>query len=80
MGERQEQSALKTLDEACQTGGWVCLKNLHLMTSWLPELSQKIQSLSPHQDFRLWLITEPHNTFSSVLTQTCLKISYEVCL
>lgn len=77
MGEGQEQSALKALDDASQIGNWVCLKNLHLMTSWLPELSQKIQSLSPHKDFRLWLVTEPHDKFSSVLTQTCLKISYE---
>lgn len=78
MGEGQENSAIEALDEASRLGRWVCLKNLHLITLWLPELSQKIQSLTPHDEFRLWLVTEPHRNFSSVLTQSCLKIAYEV--
>lgn len=78
MGEGQEASALKALDDASRLGKWVCLKNLHLVTSWLPALCQKIQSLTLHDDFRLWLVTEPHSHFSTVLIQACLKIAYEV--
>lgn len=35
--------------------------------------------LKPHQNFRLWLTTEAHSKFSTVLLQSSLKVTYEVC-
>lgn len=78
MGEGQENLALQSLEDSAKLGHWLCLKNLHLVTSWSTLLSQKIQTLEPHENFRLWLVTEPHTSFSSVLIQSCTKLAYEV--
>lgn len=68
------------LSEAATQGHWLCLKNLHLMTSWLPVLEKQLQSLTPHQDFRLWLTSEPHLKFPTMLVMACLKVTYEVII
>ena len=33
--------------------------------------------MKPHENFRLWLTTEPHSKFPAILLQSSLKISYE---
>ncbi|XP_015834463.1 cytoplasmic dynein 2 heavy chain 1 [Tribolium castaneum] len=77
MGEGQETKALASLEKTAQAGHWLILKNLHLVTSWLSILSQHLQNLKPHENFRLWLITEPNPSFNFVLAQSSLKIVYE---
>jgi dynein heavy chain 2 len=81
MGQGQAELALSTLREGAKTGLWVTLKNLHLATSWLPILEKEILSLSQsggvHENFRLWLTTEPHQRFSPILLHGSLKITYE---
>jgi dynein heavy chain 2 len=62
---------------AAQKGNWVFLKNLHLVTSWLPTLEKEIKTLQPDKKFRLWLTSEPHSKFPSILLQSSLKITYE---
>jgi len=63
--------------QAAQKGEWVCLKNLHLVTPWLPVLEKEFKLLNPHQRFRLWLTSEPHAKFPAILLQSSLKITYE---
>jgi dynein heavy chain 2 len=53
------------------------LKNLHLVTSWLPLLEKELKVGSPHANFRLFLTTEPHPKFPAILLQSSLKVSYE---
>lgn len=65
------------LREAALKGYWVCFKNLHLVTSWLPNLEKEFKMLEPHQNFRLWLTTEAHAKFPAILLETCFKVSYE---
>ncbi|KAM7538000.1 hypothetical protein Aperf_G00000070110 [Anoplocephala perfoliata] len=87
MGQGQSEVALAEITTAARTGGWVCLKNLHLVIHWLPILEKHINSLmnvenagesqSSHPDFRLWLTAEPHNNFPPTLLQSCLKVAYE---
>ncbi|VDD74961.1 unnamed protein product [Mesocestoides corti] len=93
MGQGQLENALVEITKAAKSGGWVCLKNLHLVTHWLPVLEKHINSVVqphskaeaqgadvdqwPHPDFRLWLTTEPHSNFPSTLLQSCLKVAYE---
>ncbi|XP_063237932.1 cytoplasmic dynein 2 heavy chain 1 [Bacillus rossius redtenbacheri] len=77
LGEGQVGAALERLRAAARAGDWLCLKNLHLMVSWLPALEKEIRALQPHQDFRLWLTSEPHPGFPPILAQQCLKITYE---
>ncbi|XP_031339231.1 cytoplasmic dynein 2 heavy chain 1-like [Photinus pyralis] len=78
MGEGQESKTLAALAEAGEQGHWLVLKNLHLVTAWLPILCQNMKRMQLHKSFRLWLITEPHPGFSSVLARSSLKIAYEV--
>lgn len=42
------------------------------------ELFQEINTLKPHDDFRLWLTAEVHPKFPTILLQSSLKITYEV--
>ncbi|KAK9497518.1 hypothetical protein O3M35_004223 [Rhynocoris fuscipes] len=78
VGPGQEAEILKNLSEASNKGQWILLKNLHLLTSWLPTLEKNLQNLLPHhKNFRLWLTTEEHSNFSIVLLSSCIKITYE---
>ena len=77
MGQGQADLALDKLRDAMQHGQWLVLKNLHLMTFWIPVLSKEIQTSKCHGDFRLWLTAEQHPKFPSVLSESCLKLTYE---
>jgi dynein heavy chain 2, cytosolic len=77
MGGGQNEIAIETIKQAALKGEWVCLKNLHLVTPWLPVLEKEFKMLQPHQRFRLWLTSEPHTKFPSILLQSSLKITYE---
>ncbi|KAJ4457358.1 putative Cytoplasmic dynein 2 heavy chain 1 [Paratrimastix pyriformis] len=101
MGQGQAGAATAAIEQAMARGEWVCLKNLHLVTPWLPELEKRISQAASatggaeaageadatvgqmqggtpvHPDFRLFLTTEPHDHFSTILLQQCLKITYE---
>lgn len=65
------------MKEAAAKGDWVCLKNLHLVTPWLSILEKEFKMLTPNKNFRLWLTSEPHVKFPSILLQSSLKITYE---
>ncbi|PAA68244.1 hypothetical protein BOX15_Mlig013490g1 [Macrostomum lignano] len=77
MGQGQSEIALKLLRDCSREGDWLCLKNLHLVTSWLPVLEKELNQLRPHAQFRLWLTAEPHPKFPPILLQTSLKVTYE---
>ncbi|CAG5115632.1 unnamed protein product, partial [Candidula unifasciata] len=77
MGQGQADVALKLLRECSKNGDWLCLKNLHLVTTWLPVLEKEINIMTPHNDFRLWLTSEVHPKFPTILLQSSLKVTYE---
>ena len=77
MGQGQAEEAMRLLAECAKTGDWLCLKNLHLVVAWLSTLEKEIYVLKPHEDFRLFLTSEPHDRFPSSLLEGCLKITYE---
>ena len=77
MGGGQQEVAMTMLRRAAATGSWVCLKNLHLVVAWLPTLEKELSSLEPSKDFRLWLTSEQHDEFPSILLQQSLKATYE---
>ena len=77
MGGGQNDEALKLLKECAHKGHWLCLKNLHIVTNWLPLLEKELKIMKPNENFRLWLTTEPHPKFPAILLQSSLKISYE---
>jgi len=65
------------LRAAALNGDWLCLKNLHLVVSWLGVLEKELNVLEPADGFRLWLTTEPHHKFPPILLQSSLKVTYE---
>ena len=77
MGQGQASIALQLLRDCAVNGDWLCLKNLHLVVSWLPTLEKELNSLEPNENFRLWLTTESHPKFPTVLLQLSLKVTYE---
>ncbi|XP_063970614.1 cytoplasmic dynein 2 heavy chain 1 [Lytechinus pictus] len=77
MGQGQADIAMQLLHECSRNGEWLCLKNLHLVTAWLPALEKEMNALSPHDNFRLWLTAESHPKFPTILLQSSLKITYE---
>jgi dynein heavy chain 2 len=77
MGGGQQDVAVQMLRSAASNGTWLCLKNLHLVIAWLPALEKELSSLQPHRDFRLWLTSEAHPAFPSILLQMSLKATYE---
>lgn len=77
MGQGQASIAIQALRNCAVNGDWLCLKNLHLVTAWLPTLEKELNSLDPHENFRLWLTTESHPKFPTVLLQSSLKVTYE---
>ena len=52
------ETAEKLINVGAKLGKWVLLKNCHLCTEWLGELVKKVQSLNPHNDFRLFITSE----------------------
>lgn len=50
------------IQEAQKSGGWVCLQNCHLATSWMGQLEEICDSFdmsNVNSDFRLWLTSYP---------------------
>lgn len=45
MGGNQNELAIEMLRDAAKKGYWLCFKNLHLVTSWLPLLEKELKSL-----------------------------------
>jgi dynein heavy chain 2 len=45
MGGGQNDAALMLMKEAAEKGQWVCLKNIHLVTSWLPTLEKEFRGI-----------------------------------
>lgn len=55
---------------AQKTGGWVCLQNVHLATSWTEQLEvicDSFNASSMNSEFRLWL-----TSYSSDKVPECL--------
>ena len=77
MGQGQAEVAIEKLKQSAKSGSWLCLKNLHLMTFWIPNLEKELQMLNPDEKFRLWLTAEPHPKFSPILLESSLKVTYE---
>ncbi|CAB3978327.1 cytoplasmic dynein 2 heavy chain 1-like [Paramuricea clavata] len=77
MGQGQADIAMQLLHDCARNGEWLCLKNLHLVNAWLPTLEKELNSLNPHENFRLWLTAESHPKFPTILLQTSLKVTYE---
>ncbi|XP_055595824.1 dynein axonemal heavy chain 8 [Uranotaenia lowii] len=82
MGQGQEVHARKLIATSLEEGSWVLLQNCHLGLEYVNELMLLILELEKvgtgfHQDFRVWVTTEPHPKFSITFLQTSVKFTNE---
>lgn len=78
MGQGQEILARKYLSTAEQRGDWVCIQNAHLAGAYLKELEDHLESLNKADpNFRLWITTEPCDTFPLGLLHMARRITCE---
>lgn len=83
MGTDETEKATESVMQAARNGHWTCLKNIHLVSSWLPVLDRLMNELDQedgglHVNFRLWMTAEPVSTLPVSLLQRCKKIVSEV--
>ncbi|KAL0220777.1 hypothetical protein RCL1_000631 [Eukaryota sp. TZLM3-RCL] len=80
LGQGQSEIAKAAIQAAVRDGTWVLLMNCHLSISWLPELERiifSLPSMKPHQNFRLWLTSDPHPKFPISILQLSVKLTTE---
>lgn len=85
LGQNQEAKAEQALAQGVAKGVWVLLQNCHLLPRWLRRLEKKLAEIyerkdPPAPDFRLFMTTEPTDTFPLGILQRSLKVgSREGC-
>jgi len=78
LGQGQGPLAMRYLEAGVSRGHWVLLQNCHLMLRWMPKLEVFLeQHATPHENFRLWLTTDPTDKFPLGILQKALKIVIE---
>ncbi|KAJ8924399.1 hypothetical protein NQ315_007195, partial [Exocentrus adspersus] len=78
LGQGQEPMALSLLDTAASRGQWLMFQNCHLLLAFIRGLEQQLEKIGkPHPDFRLWLTTDPVQTFPIGILQRSLKVVTE---
>ncbi|GIM07381.1 hypothetical protein Vretimale_11536 [Volvox reticuliferus] len=80
LGQGQAPTAARLIEDGLREGNWVFLANCHLMTSWLPTLDKIIEAFEtkqPHENFRLWLSSNPSPAFPIAILQRGLKMTTE---
>ncbi|KEG15451.1 dynein heavy chain [Trypanosoma grayi] len=77
MGGGQTEEAIRLLRACVEKGDWLFLKNLHLVIPWVPVLQKEFNLLKPDPNFRLFLTSETHEEFPSILLSQSLKITFE---
>ena len=80
LGQGQDVVAMETLRTGAQVGHWVLLNNVHLMPRWLVELEKLLDQFAlgdTHQDFRLFLSSDPSKGIPVGLLSRSIKLTNE---
>ncbi|MGH0159576.1 UNVERIFIED_CONTAM: hypothetical protein FKN15_075087 [Acipenser sinensis] len=83
MGQGQADIAIQTLKECARNGEWLCLKNLHLVTAWLPVLEKAPPGLKKNlmRTYESWTPEQISHTGLLPRAQSlfCLAWFHAVC-
>ena len=78
LGQGMGPRAAELISSSAREGKWAMLQNCHLLPSWLGSLEKILEDLGEvHEDFRLWLTTEPVAAFPLGVLQSSLKVVTE---
>jgi dynein heavy chain, axonemal len=78
LGQGQEANALKLLETSISLGYWLMLQNGHLLIPFMKKLEKVLDQIqSVHDDFRLWITTDPTPNFPIGILQKSLKVVTE---
>jgi len=78
LGQGMGDKAKSMIESGAIRGHWVMLQNCHLLTSWLKKLEAIIEGLNKSdKQFRLWLTTNPIETFPLGILQRSIKVVTE---
>ncbi|CAD8161959.1 unnamed protein product [Paramecium pentaurelia] len=81
LGQGQNQIAELGIQKAIEENQWIILQNLHLAKSFIRSIEQiyenQLQQIQKDSKFRLFLTTNPIDTFSIKLLQKCEKFTFE---
>ncbi|CAK9104463.1 Dynein axonemal heavy chain 17 (Axonemal beta dynein heavy chain 17) (Axonemal dynein heavy chain-like protein 1) (Ciliary dynein heavy chain 17) (Ciliary dynein heavy chain-like protein 1) (Dynein axonemal light chain 2) [Durusdinium trenchii] len=80
MGQGQDKVAEELLEGANKQGHWVVLANVHLMPRWLPQLEKLLDQFKEqggHENFRLFLSSDPSNRIPIGVLSRCIKLTNE---
>lgn len=79
MGWGMGSKAMESIVDAAAAGGWVCLKNVHLVLPWLSTVQQWLVSRKNalHTNFRLWVSGEKTGVWPVGFLESAVKIYVE---
>jgi dynein heavy chain len=80
LGSGQGPKAEMLLKTGKVRGHWVLLQNSHLLLSWLGYVEGFLEGcvdVAPHEDFRLWMTTDPTDYFPLGILQLAYKVVTE---
>ncbi|XP_050528019.1 dynein axonemal heavy chain 8-like [Daktulosphaira vitifoliae] len=80
MGQGQEIHARVLMENCNINGGWVLLQNCHLCLDYMQETYVYLitrAATTQHENFRVWITTEPHPKFPISLLQIAVHYTYE---
>jgi len=80
LGQGQDIIARKLIDEGSKTGQWICFQNCHLFVSWMDEFERLLEKQDVslmHEDYRLWLTSDPTSNFPVPILQSGIKLTQE---
>jgi len=80
LGQGQDVNAMNKLDIGHKDGHWVMLQNIHLMPRFLLDLEKKLDTFAnegSHQNFRLFLSSDPSPDIPIGLLERSIKLTNE---